>query len=428
MAKVSVIVPVYNVEEYLPECLESILSQTLGDIEVICVNDGSTDNSGKILDQYAARDERVHVLHRANAGYGAAMNAGLDVAMGEYIGIVESDDCIGAKMYQTLYSAATEDDLDLVKSDAYYWMESVGYLRKIHDQWLDEYYDRVLYDEDRNTFFDFYMNIWTGIYKREFLKKYEIRFHESPGAAYQDNGFWMQTLLYCQKAKWLSQAFYRYRQDNPLASVKSQGKMTEMADEYEFLARILCGRGEGHFLSYCYYYKLFRHRGTFLRIADEHKRKFCEQIKKDYAIYKGFIKGNAYMGKFLHDAAVAPDEVCSKVISKKQELRDKFGRAAGIVIYGAGNRGDRVFRALYHEGYYDKICCFAVSQEPVNERIAGKTVLKIQNACELYRDALVIVAVVRGSGMYHQMAERLKQLGISNYVDGSDIEDNFYIV
>lgn len=199
MPKVSVIVPVYNVENYLSSCLESILSQSLMDMEIICVDDGSTDNSGRILDQYALRDNRIKVIHRLNAGYGASMNVGLSAASGEYIGIVESDDRIKPEMYQTLYAAAVQDDLDLVKSDVMYWIEGIDYVKEIHYQWLDDYYERVLSDADRNLFFDFFMNIWTGIYKRSFLEEKKIRFHESPGASYQDNGFWMQTLLYCKR-------------------------------------------------------------------------------------------------------------------------------------------------------------------------------------------------------------------------------------
>ena len=92
--KVSVIVPVYNSAKYLTQCIGSILAQTLKDIEVICVDDGSVDGSGQMLDQYAARDARVKVFHQENRGYGAAMNIGLTEAKGCYIGIVESDDCI----------------------------------------------------------------------------------------------------------------------------------------------------------------------------------------------------------------------------------------------------------------------------------------------------------------------------------------------
>lgn len=428
MPKVSVIVPVYNVEIYLEKCLDSILAQTLEDIEIICVDDGSTDKSGSILDKYANQNSCVKVLHRENAGYGAAMNAGMDVAVGEYVGIVESDDCIRPEMYQILYERATENKLDLVKSDAFYWIERAEYLRKIHYQWLDDYYDRVLDDRDRNVFFDFYMNIWTGIYKRDFLVKNKIRFHESSGASYQDNGFWLQTLMYCQKAEWISQAFYLYRQDNPAASVKSQSKIMAMVNEYEFLARLLFDRKQYHLLPYCYYYRMYRHRGTFLRIADVYKREYCEQIKKDYAAYKGYIKGDRYLEKFYCEIVLKTDETCNEIVKKRRGIISRIEQAEQVIIYGTGRRGDIVFRGLFNEGYYDKICCFAVSQPPaVSEILAGKEVLSIHKAYDLYSDALIIVAVVRGSGMYYQMVETLENMGVTDYMSGSDIEENFYI-
>ena len=115
MPKVSVIIPVYNVENYLRQCLDSVVNQTLSDIEIICVDDGSTDNSGKILDEYATKDSRIKVIHKENGGYGKAMNVGLDNAIGEYIGIVEPDDYIALDMYETLYNIAKEKDLDFSK-------------------------------------------------------------------------------------------------------------------------------------------------------------------------------------------------------------------------------------------------------------------------------------------------------------------------
>ena len=100
MPKVSIIVPTYNVEQYLREAMDSIINQTLKDIEIICIDDGSTDNSGKILDEYASKDSRVKVIHKKNGGYGKAMNVGLDNATGEYVGIVEPDDYIEPDMYE----------------------------------------------------------------------------------------------------------------------------------------------------------------------------------------------------------------------------------------------------------------------------------------------------------------------------------------
>ena len=94
MPKVSVIIPVYNVEKYLRQCLDSVINQTLKDIEIICVDDGSTDNCPNILDEYAAKDARIKIIHKKNEGYGKAMNVGISHASGEYIGIVEPDDYI----------------------------------------------------------------------------------------------------------------------------------------------------------------------------------------------------------------------------------------------------------------------------------------------------------------------------------------------
>ena len=102
MSKISVIVPVYNVEQYLPQCLDSIINQTYKNLEIICVDDGSPDNSGKILDEYAKKDKRIKVIHQENQGVSVARNTGLDNATGKYIGFVDPDDWIEADYYETL--------------------------------------------------------------------------------------------------------------------------------------------------------------------------------------------------------------------------------------------------------------------------------------------------------------------------------------
>ena len=114
MPKVSIIVPTYNVEMYLDQCMESLQRQTLKDIEIICVNDGSKDHSLEIMQRYAADDPRIVIIDKENGGYGKAMNVGLDRATGEYIGILEPDDYVPLNMYEDLYQAAKERDLDFV--------------------------------------------------------------------------------------------------------------------------------------------------------------------------------------------------------------------------------------------------------------------------------------------------------------------------
>lgn len=119
MCKVSVIVPVYNVEEYLPKCIETLTGQTLKDIEIILVDDGSKDNSGKICDQYAEKDTRIRVIHKQNAGVSAARNDGIAIAKGEYVIFVDSDDYVPLDSYEKMYENAKANHSDVVLADMY---------------------------------------------------------------------------------------------------------------------------------------------------------------------------------------------------------------------------------------------------------------------------------------------------------------------
>lgn len=114
MPELSIIVPVYKVEKYLPKCIDSILAQTFRDFELILIDDGSPDRCGAICDEYAAKDSRIKVIHQQNAGVSAARNAGLDIATGTYLGFVDSDDWIEPEMYETMITTAKEKQVDVV--------------------------------------------------------------------------------------------------------------------------------------------------------------------------------------------------------------------------------------------------------------------------------------------------------------------------
>lgn len=129
MCKVSVLVPIFNAQPYLRECLGSILNQSLRELEIICINDGSTDGSLDILHAYQQKDRRIQIISQENAGYGHAINAGLRVARGEYIGIVEADDYISSDMYQILWKTAHRHSLDMVKGDYSYFADRDGQRR-----------------------------------------------------------------------------------------------------------------------------------------------------------------------------------------------------------------------------------------------------------------------------------------------------------
>ena len=118
MINISVIVPVFNNERYLKRCLDSIIGQSLSNIEIILIDDGSTDKSGKICDMYAVTDKRVKVIHQKNAGVSAARNTGISIAVGEYIGFVDSDDWIEKQMYEKMFFEAKRSNSDVVMCDA----------------------------------------------------------------------------------------------------------------------------------------------------------------------------------------------------------------------------------------------------------------------------------------------------------------------
>ena len=117
MAKVSIIIPVYNVESYLRRCLDSVVNQTLKDIEIILVNDGSTDGSLAICEEYAKNDDRIKIITRKNGGLSAARNTGLDNATSEYIGFIDSDDWVDTNFFENLYNTAIEKNCDVAFGD-----------------------------------------------------------------------------------------------------------------------------------------------------------------------------------------------------------------------------------------------------------------------------------------------------------------------
>ena len=241
MPKVSVVIPIYNVEEYLRECLDSVINQTLKDIEIICIDDGSTDSSPKILDEYASKDKRIKVIHKENGGYGKAMNIGLDYATGEYIGIVEPDDYIENNMYEELYEKAVETGVDIVKSDFYTFVGN-DKSRIITYKNLDKsnsHYNRIINPEDDISVFNLTVNTWCGIYKRDFTEKYHIRHNETPGASFQDQGFWFQTFIFTNSVYFMKKPFYHYRKDNENSSMNNKSKIYAIKYEYDFIRNIL---------------------------------------------------------------------------------------------------------------------------------------------------------------------------------------------
>lgn len=236
--QLSILVPVYNVEQYLPQCLQSLVGQTLQDIEIICINDGSTDRSLEIIKNFADNDLRIKIIDKQNTGYGDSMNLGLQEAKGEYIGILEPDDWIDDNAYESMYRAAEQHHADVVKTN-FFRVKNNHDTSKVEEITAEA----VICPRDDRQVFQFMPAIWSAIYRRDFLIDNGINFLPTPGASYQDLSFSFKVWTLAQTVVLLPTAFVHYRLDNANSSVNNPAKVHCVVDEYAEIETFLCERG-----------------------------------------------------------------------------------------------------------------------------------------------------------------------------------------
>ena len=214
---ISIIVPIYNVNLYLKQCLISLINQTFKNIEIICVNDGSKDNSLQIITEFVS-DKRIIILNKTNTGYGESMNQGLEFASGQYIGIIEPDDFADNLMFEYLYNFTNNNDIDIVRSNYYfYWNKKKIKAKRF--KVIKSLYNKVFNPISNPNIFFITPSIWTGIYKKDFLIKNNIKFLTTPGASYQDTSFFFKTMYKAKKVFFSDKCFLYYRLTNPNSSV-----------------------------------------------------------------------------------------------------------------------------------------------------------------------------------------------------------------
>lgn len=219
MPKVSIIVPIYNVENYLDRCMQSLLNQTLKDIEIIMVDDGSPDNCPRLCDEYAKKDSRIKVVHKENAGLGYARNTGLDVATGEYVAFVDSDDYVSIDMYKTLYNYASDKNIDVIYCGFRKEFNINHYLDisecKTYEEYIGESIKSIIPDfvasppyEKKEYVHD--MSVWHSIYRREIIISNRIRFMSERDYVSEDIPFQIDFLTCCKKIAFIPNILYYY--------------------------------------------------------------------------------------------------------------------------------------------------------------------------------------------------------------------------
>lgn len=288
MIKVSVIIPVYNVEEYLCQCLDSVINQTLKEIEIICVNDGSTDNSQQILEEYAEKDNRIKIINKKNAGLGAARNTGMEYATGEYIGFIDSDDWADINMFKKLYENCKTHDTDISMCPILLVNESSEDLNRETD-----YFDLVCFDEKFNNrpfnldqtkdfVLDIAVNAYNKIYRTEFINRIEAKFPE--GLLFEDVPFFYETYLNANRIS-LVRDFLIYHRVNRSSSITAEANKKHfdtikiqnlMLESFRSLTNF------NEFKIDLYNKKIFRIIRRYFEVAEIYRKEFFELIKQDF--------------------------------------------------------------------------------------------------------------------------------------------------
>lgn len=282
--KISVIIPVYNVEKYLSECLDSILNQTFNDIEVICVNDGSTDNSLSILKEYQNKDSRIKILTQKNKGAASARNNGLNQAKGKYIYFMDSDDYIENNAFAEIYNLSESKNLDMNIFKIISFME--GSEEKFTSTYLEMEFLKDLVGDEVFSFRDLGKKMYDlavtppgVLFKRDLIS--DIRFPE--GLIYEDNVFFLEAVFNAKRMYFYDKHLYNYRRRNE--SVTTTG--SNFSDIIEIRNMIIdLARKYDNFYPYLYYKKLNLIRNRFLDVSEEYKEDFFRKIQKDFNEHK----------------------------------------------------------------------------------------------------------------------------------------------
>ncbi len=299
---ISVIIPVYNVEKYLRECIDSVLSQSYKNYEIILVDDGSMDNSGKICDEYAGEYEKITVIHKENSGPSKTRNMGLAVAKGEYIYFLDSDDYLGSNAFEKLVNVAEKENADMVFFDGHSFADpedafdiKQGYLRK--NEYETDIGYNVLTELNKNK--DFHCAIYLMLIRKEVLLKNDINFLERAYCS-EDMLFTYQIYCVAQRIAQCHEILYhrRYRKSSIVTSKKTIRHYLSCKAVYEEVKKFSEKIGKDAdetakaFIVRC----AFNALETFTKVPKEEKR----EHQKDYSLLKkSILKDNAYGNKAL---------------------------------------------------------------------------------------------------------------------------------
>lgn len=431
MCKISIIMPSLNVMQYIKQCMDSVLLQTLKDIEIICVDAGSTDGTLDILREYERKDSRVKVIISDYKSYGYQMNLGIKVSHGKYIGIVETDDFVDKDMFDNMYKIITEFDVDFVKC-GYKQILSNGKrdiinsenTRILPEQYV---YKKINLKGNINARFIDTLHIWSGLYKRDFLVSKNIRFNETNGASFQDTSFSLLVGLFANSCIYTNDASYCYRIDNDNSSVRSSSKINCIIDEFDYLDKFVSKNTDKVVKFELRKAKIRAYSWNYNRLSIEAGELFRKQVLEEMNELKDnkdfYYWLDSYNQRFLDDL-ISGIRNTVEIDKEKEDMAHllidtlKEGRRYSIV--SAGTYANRIILLMQYMNI-EAAAVYDNSDDKVGKIFNGYTIELIDNICNNDRDDIYIIANKNHSD---ELKKQLEILGIKK--DNIKIFDNLY--
>ena len=355
MLKFSIIIPVYNVENYLEKCLDSVINQTIKDTEIICINDGSTDNSLKILEEYSKKDSRIKIITKENGGQATARNLGIKEAQGEFISFIDSDDFIKEDMLEKLYTKAKNNNLDIsmckiatydnqtgeIKDNVWYYM--LGVFRDFEK-------DIFNHKDTREFTCNIAVTPYNKIYKTSLIKDNDILFPE--GHIFEDEKFFFDVYLRAKKISIIDEFLYYYR-------VNRKGSTVDIAKENDYSDLIPISKQIRETFKETNNYEDYKHLlnnrlihlqlARFTQTSPKYKENYFNLMKEDLT---EVLKDKEIKDNLESDVKFRVEKILkAKDYEEFQKLDEKKLFSVVMACYNTGNYLDETINSLIGQSF-----------------------------------------------------------------------------
>lgn len=422
---ITLIMPCLNMVDYIGLCLESVINQSYTDLEILIIDAGSIDGTLDVIEKYRTEDSRIRLIRSDKKSYGYQVNLGLQIASGDYIGVVDTDDIVPINAYEILYKTMKENSLDYVKGYAKsFWKLKNG------KQWEQDIANFFIYEGLQGKIIcprqmpDLIVKdhfLWLGLYTKKLLDG--IRLNETAGAAFQDQGFCLQLFRIAERAMYIDEAVYLYRQDNASSSTYNSNGLKYIREEYSLNLHFLEGKNRDWYASfYCRLwdqcYARFEHMavtGYFWEDANG-DIVFLQKMLAD-AVTCGFIcplnlskEKWQCLETFLRSPKELYDYFSKRYLSSVEELHaflDRIGNSSAIIV-GCGNWGRFLHVLLDRHDISVKTYCDN-NRELWGESGDGLLVVPPEEAVKKFPGDMYIVA---SKHFFINLKNQLLELGI----------------